>query len=118
MIVGDKYFLNVSEISYGSFVYPMKLIGGDKDGLSEDPDFNKDVLEPKKLSLVVGEEGSTTLTLYSIYGKRCNYWNPSVSEIIKVKFTKDEEYCKGSVVRGEKAGFYKITVSCTKKKSR
>ena len=113
---GDKYFLNVTEINYGRLDYPVKLIGGDSDGSSEDVDYSKAVIEPKKLTIIAGEEGTATLTLYSIDGKRWNYWYPSISETIKIKFTKDEEYCKSRVDRGEKPGMYKIIVSCTKKR--
>ena len=114
LINGDNYFLNVTVVDYGKFDYKIKLIGGDSDGSSAEVDLDKAKIEPSKLSLVAGEEGSATMTLYSIDGKRWNYWYPSIGETIKIKFTQDESYCTSTVVRGEKPGIYKITVSCTK----
>ena len=114
LINGENYFLNVTVVDYGKFDYKVKLIGGDSDGSSADVDLDKTKVEPSKLSLNAGEEGTANMTLYSIDGKRWNYWYPSISETVKVTFTKDEKYCTSTVLKGEKPGMYKITVSCTK----
>ena len=100
--------------TYGRFDCKVKLVERNDNDSSAQVDLGKAKIETNKLILVAGEERTATMVLYSINGKRWNYWYPSIGETIKIKLKRWKLFTN-KVLKGEKSGIYKITAAYTKK---
>jgi hypothetical protein len=114
---GENYQLIVKETTTKKEVtYKIKITGGFSDGDSGPLDASKTNIQPTKLTLTAGVEGSVQLELRTAEGKRKNYWFEKVEDNISVKFPEDVKNCTYSLAQAEKPGQYKIKYTCTIKR--
>ena len=114
---GDNYQLIVKETTTKKEVtYKIKITGGFSDGDSGPLDVSKTNIQPTKLTLTAGVEGSVQLELRTAEGKRKNYWYEKVEDNISVKFPEDVKNCNYTLAQAEKPGQYKIKYTCTIKR--
>ena len=114
---GENYQLVVKETTTKKEVtFKIKITGGFSDGDSGPLDVSKTNIQPTKLTLTAGVEGSVQLELRTAEGKRKNYWYEKVEDNIKVSFPDAVKDCKYSLAQAEKPGQYKIKYTCTIKR--
>ena len=114
---GENYQLIVKETTTKKEVtFKIKITGGFSDGAPGPIDTSKTYIQPTKLTLTAGVEGSTQLELRTAEGLRKSFWYEKVEDNISVKFPDDVKDCKYSLVQAEKPGQYLIKYTCTIKR--
>ena len=111
---GEEYQLVVKETTTKKeVIFKIKITGGFSYSDPGQIDKSKTYIQPTKITLTAGVEGSVQLELKTTGGNLKNFCYKKVEENISVKFPDKVKDCQYTLVQDEKPDQYKIKYTFT-----